>query len=100
MTTETDEVVVFMVSRHTNTPYRRVLWRMTRADAKKVCSDDRTGGARHMLCWTAVDIDDATINHCVPDNGRYDALLRELGVTVLRRRAATAGPIAAGPIAA
>jgi hypothetical protein len=95
MTAEADEVVVFIVSRDTNTPYRRVLWRMTRTDAMKVCGDPRTGGSRHMLCWTAVAIDDPTINRYVPDNGTYAEVLREHGVTVLRGGTAGAGPIAA-----
>lgn len=95
MTAPDDEVVVFIVSRHTNTPYRRVLWRMTCTDAMKVCSDPRTGGSRHMLCWTAMAIDDPTINHYVPDNGTYADVLREHRVTVLRGERADAGPIAA-----
>jgi hypothetical protein len=95
MSAEADEVVVFIVSRHTNTPYRRVLWRTTRADAMKICSDPRTASGRHMLCWTAVAIDDSTINHYVPDNGTYAEVLREHKVTVLRGGSASARPIAA-----
>jgi hypothetical protein len=95
MTAGTDEVVVFIVSRHTNTPYRRVLWRMTRADAMKVCGDPRTINSRHMLCFDGEDIDDPAINRYVLDNGRYAEVLREHGVTVLRGRRAGVGPIAA-----
>src|SRR5438105_13756146 len=71
-----DEVVVFIASKHTSSNYRRVLWRVTRADAKKICNDPRTSGQRHMLCWTDQNIDDPTINRYVPDSGATDDVLR------------------------
>lgn len=78
-----DEVVVFIVSRHSNTPYRRVLWRVSRADAMKICSDPRTSGRNFMLCFDGGHIDDPEINRFVPDDGRFDKVLAEHGVTVL-----------------
>ncbi|WP_158889024.1 hypothetical protein [Amycolatopsis anabasis] len=84
-----DEVVVFIVSKHSNRPYRRVLWRVTRADAMKICSDPRTSGAHHMLCWTAYNVDDPDLNVYVPDSGRNDDVLRDHHIQIL---AAYTGP--------
>lgn len=79
----TDDVLVFIVSRNTTTSHRRVLWRMSRSDAVKVCSDDRTSNNNHMLCWTADDIDNPEVNRFIPDNGKYADVLSDHGVTVL-----------------
>lgn len=81
-----DPVVVFIVSRDTAYPYRRVLWRVSRGDAMQICSDPRTGieaHPHHMLCWTAHDIDDPELNRFVEDNGRYDDVLVEHDIEVL-----------------
>lgn len=84
MTVATEhDAVVFIVSRSSNTPYRRVLWRVSIEDAKAICSDDRTAGAHYMLVWTADEIDDPELNRFVRDNGQHRSVLAELGVTVL-----------------
>ncbi|GAB3475365.1 hypothetical protein [Amycolatopsis cihanbeyliensis] len=80
-----DDVVVFIVSRGTNHDYRRVLWRVSRADAIKICSDPRTASQNYMLCWTDRNIDDEKLNRYVPDNGKHDAVLRDHGVTILKK---------------
>jgi hypothetical protein len=73
------EAVVFIVSRSSNTPYRRVLWRVSIEDAKAICSDPRTAGHNYMLVWTTDEIDDRFVR----DSGQHRAVLAELGVTVL-----------------
>ena len=77
------EAVVFIVSRTSNTPYRRVLWRVSVEDAKAICSDQRTAGRNYMLVWTTDEIDDPEINRFVRDSGQHRPVLAELGVTVL-----------------
>ncbi|WP_439681526.1 hypothetical protein [Embleya sp. MST-111070] len=77
------EVVVFIASKNTRSTHRRVLWRMSEADARKICSDARTSGPSHMLCWTAQDIDDPQINRYVRDSGTYAQILAEHQCTVL-----------------
>jgi hypothetical protein len=77
------EVVVFTVSRHRNTSYRRVFWRMSKRDAMKVCSDPRTAGQSYMLVFTGENIDDPDVNRYVRDGGQHARVLTELGVTVL-----------------
>lgn len=76
-----DAVVVFIASRNTSTAQRRVLWRMSREDARRLCSDARTSNDRHMLCWTADD--DPRYNRLVEDNGRYAQVLADLGIELL-----------------
>lgn len=83
LVSDSAEVVVFIVSRHSTTPYRRVLWRVSRADAMKICSDPRTLGRNFMLCFDGGHIDDPEINRFVPDDGRFNEVLAEHGVTVL-----------------
>ncbi|WP_432139143.1 hypothetical protein [Streptomyces sp. bgisy154] len=80
----TAQVVVFIASRNTSTTHRRVLWRVSEADARKICSDERTSGRNHMLCWTAHSIDDPEINRYVRDSGAYAQVLADHDVTVLR----------------
>lgn len=77
------EAVVFIVSRSSNTPYRRVLWRVSIEDAKAICSDPRTASHNYMLVWTADEIEDPEINRFVRDSGQHRAVLAQLGVTVL-----------------
>jgi hypothetical protein len=78
-------VAVFIVSPHARYTRRRVLWLMSEADACKVCSDPRTSGKNFMLCWTAHYGKQGEDWNYTPDDGRFDALLAELGVTMTGR---------------
>ncbi|MCM2430950.1 hypothetical protein [Streptomyces sp. RKAG337] len=82
------DVVVFIASKNTTSTHRRVLWRVSEGDARKLCSDDRTSGRNHMLCWTAHEIDDPEINRYVRDTGSYAQVLAEHQVVVLGSLAA------------
>jgi hypothetical protein len=75
--------IVFIASRSGRAAKTRALWRVTVEDAMKICGDDRTRGQRSALHWTAK----ATQYEFVADDGRYDDLLKELGVTVLESKA-------------
>jgi hypothetical protein len=75
-------VAVFIMSRNTTPRLLRVLWLMSEADARRVCGDPRTAGRNFALHWTAAYGKQGEDWHYAPDNGRYDALLAELGVTV------------------
>lgn len=79
-------VAVFIASAHTTRPKRRVLWLMSEDDARKVCSDPRTSGRNSMLCWTAHYGKQGKDWNYTPDDGRYNALLAELGVTVKEQK--------------
>ncbi|MQS17269.1 hypothetical protein F7Q99_35100 [Streptomyces kaniharaensis] len=79
----TAQVAVFIASKNSNTTHRRVLWRTSEVDARKICSDERTSGRSHMLCWTAHYIDDPEINRYVRDNGAYAQVLADHDVTIL-----------------
>ncbi|MFF2191691.1 hypothetical protein [Streptomyces sp. NPDC058157] len=84
---DVEPVAVFIVSAKSNPTRRRVLWGMTRADAMKLCSDDRTSSDRYMLCWTAPEHlgvlgDDW---EWTKDRGTTDAVIAELGVSILDR---------------
>uniref|UniRef100_A0AAU2JM94 DUF6197 family protein n=1 Tax=Streptomyces sp. NBC_00049 TaxID=2903617 RepID=A0AAU2JM94_9ACTN len=84
---ELEPVAVFIASARSNPVRRRVLWGMTRADAMRLCSDGRTSSDRYMLCWTApkhlgVLGDDWEWTR---DRGTTDAVIAELGVSVLGR---------------
>ncbi|MEU7104296.1 histone-like nucleoid-structuring protein Lsr2 [Streptomyces sp. NPDC046215] len=79
-----DPVVVFIASQNTTPPRMRVLWRVTRAEAMAICCDDRSAGRSHMLCWTADPGVEGQDWDWVTDNGRYDGLLAELGITPAR----------------
>lgn len=74
---------MFIVSRSSNTSYRRVLWRVSIDDAKAICSDPRTASNNYMLVWTADEIEDPEINRFVRDSGQHRAVISGLGVTVL-----------------
>ncbi len=78
--------VVFVVSRNSSYDYRRVLWCMTKVDAMKVCSDQRTSNQHHMLCFTTKDIDDPKLNRYMVDDGRCSGVLRDHDITVLQQR--------------
>ncbi|MFI1796340.1 histone-like nucleoid-structuring protein Lsr2 [Streptomyces sp. NPDC020379] len=80
----TGPVVVFIASKNTAPPRLRVLWRVTRAEAVRICSDDRSGGRKHMLCWTADPGEQGRDWEFVRDSGSYNALLSELGITPAR----------------
>ncbi|WP_367132478.1 MULTISPECIES: Lsr2 family DNA-binding protein [Streptomyces] len=77
-------VVVFLASRNTAPTKMRVLWSMPRAEAQRICSDDRSSGRNHMLCWTADPGQEGSDWEFVKDTGSYDALLAELGITPAR----------------
>ncbi|UJW32525.1 hypothetical protein L3Q67_01680 [Saccharothrix sp. AJ9571] len=77
------EALVFIVSKHTTPPRRRVLWRVSIADARKICSDPRTAGAHYMLCFTTENIDPAAFVY-VPDNGRHADVLHDHDIRVIR----------------
>lgn len=81
-----DPVVVFIVSRDSTYARRRVLWKMSRADAKKVCTDERTTGLRHALHWTAHGVDDFDLMEYVHDGGNHYQVLVDHGVRVLRSK--------------
>ncbi|EMF02435.1 hypothetical protein J7W19_29195 [Streptomyces mobaraensis NBRC 13819 = DSM 40847] len=76
----TDYVFVFIASKNTAPPRTRVLWRVTRDEAKLICSDPRTAARLHMLCWTARPGIWREDWEWVKDNGRYDDVLSDLGV--------------------
>lgn len=82
------EALVFIASKHTSPARRRVLWRVSVADAKKICSDARTAGSNYMLCFTTTNIDDPTSFVYVPDNGRHAEVLRDCSIRVIRAHAA------------
>lgn len=75
-----DPVLVFIASKNTRPARMRVLWKVTRAEAITICSDDRSAGRNHMLCWTADPGAEGEDWEWVKDSGSYDALLAELGV--------------------
>ncbi|GAA0286824.1 hypothetical protein GCM10010302_26430 [Streptomyces polychromogenes] len=84
---ELEPVAVFIVSARSNPTRRRVLWGMTRADAMKLCSDDRTASKHYMLCWTASEHLGVLGEdwEWAKDRGTTNAVIAELGVTVLDR---------------
>ncbi|MEU5186980.1 histone-like nucleoid-structuring protein Lsr2 [Streptomyces klenkii] len=77
-------VVVFIASQNTRPARMRVLWRVNRAEAMAICSDDRSSGRNHMLCWTADPGQEGEDWEFAKDTGSYDALLAELGITPAR----------------
>ncbi|MFF1612256.1 hypothetical protein ACFVYA_31120 [Amycolatopsis sp. NPDC058278] len=91
------EALVFIASKRTTSSRRRVLWRVSVEDAKKICSDRRTAGPSYMLCYSTENIDDPTSFVYVPDNGRHADVLREHQIRIIRdhttsRPAATRRP--------
>ena len=79
---------VYFSSRKTQHAYRQVLWRMTVEDAQAVCSHpDTCHPGSWMMCWTAHELVDAKPVCFIEDDGRFDALFEELGVTVLMSKA-------------
>ncbi|MFD4243294.1 DNA cytosine methyltransferase [Streptomyces sp. NPDC058525] len=84
---ELEPVSVFIASARSTPTRRRVLWAMNRADAMRLCSDERTASGNHMLCWTAPK-HLGTLGEdweWTKDRGTTDAVIAELGVTVLGR---------------
>jgi hypothetical protein len=76
-------VLAFMVPKNSRPAVARVLYRLSVADAKVLCSDPRTAfrnSALHYSCCLGHEGRDWKF---VPDGGRFDKLLAELGVTVL-----------------
>jgi hypothetical protein len=78
-------VLVFYVSKNSTPPLLRVLWKVYRKDAMRICSDPRSAGRNHMLCWTAYGQEDEDWAF-VRDNGKHDSLLRELGIMILESK--------------
>jgi len=80
---------VYMVSQKTQHRARRVLWRVTVGDAMKICNDKRTegrsqwGGLWHLV-WTTHELDNPDYAEFVKDDGRFDKLLNELNIKVLK----------------
>ncbi|MGW9047305.1 DUF6197 family protein [Streptomyces lydicus] len=73
--------VVFIASQNTAPTLMRVLWRVTRAEAQAICSDDRTRGERSSLHWTERPGTEGEDWDFVTDDGRYAPLLAELGIS-------------------
>lgn len=76
--------MVFIASQNTAPTLMRVLWRVTRAEAQAICSDDRTRGERSSLHWTELPGTEGEDWDFVTDNGRYAPLLVELGISPAR----------------
>ena len=81
MSEQAGVVAVFIMSRATTPVLLRVLWLMSEADARKVCSDPRTASRNSALHWTAEYGKQGEDWHYTPDDGRWNELLAELGVT-------------------
>jgi hypothetical protein len=81
------EALVFIASKHTTPTRQRVLWRVSAADAKKICSDSRTAGPHYMLCFTTRNIDDPAAFVYVPDDGRHAEVLHDHNIRVIRGHA-------------
>jgi hypothetical protein len=79
-------VAVFIASRNTQPTRLRVLWLMSEADARKVCSDPRTAGQNFGLHWTSEHGKQGRDWNYTPDDGRWNGLLAELGVTLTGAR--------------
>lgn len=82
-----ERAVIVIVNRAGDNMHRgwSVLWRgLTIAQAKAICSDDRTAGPEHFLAW--VREEDCVKWRWVEDDGRYDPILAELGISPERRK--------------
>jgi hypothetical protein len=77
------EALVFIVSKRTSPTRRRVLWRVSVEDAKKICNDPRTSGPHYMLCFTTENIDDPSSFVYVPDNGSHSGVLRDHDIRII-----------------
>jgi hypothetical protein len=63
--------------------FKGVLYKMTKADAKKLTSHDRAAGRNWMAFWTSVENYEADHVKWIKDDGRFDDLIDELQVTKL-----------------
>jgi hypothetical protein len=79
-------VAVFIMNTATTPKLLRVLWLMSEADARRVCSDPRTASRNSALHWTAEYGKQGEDWNYTPDDGRWDDLLAELGVTTTGAR--------------
>ena len=77
-----DTVAVFIASAKHAPTRLRVLWHVSRTDAKKICSDERTQGSNWGLHWTAYNVGDPECHQFVRDDGRFAGVLAEHGVTI------------------
>lgn len=85
---------VFIGTVHGGPGRRRVLWTLTAAGAQRVCGDHRTRGQDSALFWNYLSGEGprgGTWDY-VADDGRYAAVLAELGVAVLGSAAAPYQP--------
>ncbi len=55
-----------------------VLWQCQRDVAATICSDSRTCGANHFLGFTPTNKE--KVIDWLEDDGRYDAVLKDLGI--------------------
>ncbi|MEU6932767.1 hypothetical protein AB0A05_26830 [Streptomyces sp. NPDC046374] len=76
-----EPVYCYLASQRGGPRWKRVLWKVTRAEAMRLCSDDRTKGPGWMVVWTAnpgSQKDDDW--RWFRDNGSMDHVLREFGI--------------------
>ncbi|WP_162871821.1 hypothetical protein [Kitasatospora cineracea] len=78
---DTDPVLVFIAHRFGGRARREVLWQVTRAQAKAICSDGRSASSSYMLCWTAEAGQQGKDWEYVRDRGQQRELLAELDIT-------------------
>lgn len=77
---------VFLVSMAGTTGAPRVLWRMSTKDAMSLCERPETAGQLWMICWTQQMLIELEAKNFATDDGRFDGLLSDLGITVLCSR--------------
>ncbi|MFI8085958.1 hypothetical protein ACIF6L_34850 [Kitasatospora sp. NPDC086009] len=78
---DTDPAWVFIASKSGSSFRRRVLWQVTRAEAMRICSDERTGGRSWMLCWSLAPGVRGTDWQFVADKRQGARVLADLGIT-------------------
>jgi hypothetical protein len=86
----TDTALIVMVSKHGARTRHRALWRVRVRDAQRICSDPRTASRNSMLVWFGENNLPTSARgdawEFTADDGRWDGLLSELGVTVLESK--------------
>lgn len=80
-----DVVNVFIASEHGSMMKMQVLWTVSEADGRAICTDPRTRWVHSSLHWTFLSRCGELGRDWVywRDDGRQDELLKELGVVVL-----------------
>ncbi|MGW3563600.1 DUF3560 domain-containing protein [Streptomyces sp. NPDC000941] len=76
--------LVFITSQGGGPSANRALWRVTRAEAMAICSDERTRGKRFGLHWTERPGTEGVDWRWAKDDGRFAPVLAELGITPAR----------------